>query len=122
MKILNLTQHVATEDQIKSGVIDLPEDKQNSLKKLLNFGQLPSASEIIEHADAIAKMAKKTGCDKAMIGGALFLMSPLERSLRKVGVEPVYAFSVRESIERTTPDGTVLKENKFRHEGFVPAV
>jgi hypothetical protein len=56
-----------------------------------------------------------------MIGGAPYLMAPLERSLRSVGVYPVYAFSVRESVEQTAPDGTVRKTNVFRHAGFVPA-
>jgi hypothetical protein len=121
MKILNLTQHAATPDQLQAGVIDLPEDERNKLKKLLNFEKMPTAVEIRDRAAAIAEIAEGKAVF-AMIGGALFLMSSLERTLRSVGIYPIYAFSVRESVELTTPDGTVLKENKFRHEGFVPAV
>ena len=32
---------------------------------------------------------------------------------------PIYAFSVRESVEETLPDGTVHKTACFRHKGFV---
>jgi hypothetical protein len=125
--ILNLTQHEATPDQLQAGVVDLPEADCSSLKRLLNFGTLPSASEIGDRAASIAAMARRfvgeeEAIPQAMIGGALFFMAPLERALRSVGIEPVYAFSVRESVESKAPDGSVLKTNKFRHVGFVPAV
>jgi hypothetical protein len=56
-----------------------------------------------------------------MIGGAPFLMGPLETALRARGFSPVYAFSVRESVERTTATGAVEKTATFRHAGFVTA-
>ena len=31
------------------------------------------------------------------------------------------AFSVRESVEETQPDGSVIKRNVFKHAGFVVA-
>jgi hypothetical protein len=124
MKILNLTQHPATPEQIQAGVIDLPEEERQSLQRLLTFDTLPGVTKICVRAVSIAAMAEgKAGeyvC--AMIGGAPYLMAPLERALRNVGVYPVYAFSVRESIEQIAPDGSVLKTNKFCHVGFVPAV
>jgi hypothetical protein len=54
-----------------------------------------------------------------MIGGAPYLMAPLEVALRAHGITPLYAFSVRESVEQTQPDGSVRKIAVFRHGGFV---
>ncbi len=56
---------------------------------------------------------------KAMIGGAPYLMAPLERHLARAGVRPMYAFSTRESVEQTGADGSVKKVSVFRHAGFV---
>jgi hypothetical protein len=47
-------------------------------------------------------------------------MGPLEAALKAKGVNPLYAFSVRESIE-TTVDGKVVKSSMFKHAGFVAA-
>jgi hypothetical protein len=55
----------------------------------------------------------------AMIGGAPYLMAPLESALRAHGITPVYAFSVRESVDQVQPDGSVRKVAVFRHAGFV---
>ena len=55
-----------------------------------------------------------------MIGGAPFLMAALERELVDTwGMRPVYAFSVRESVDSVQPDGTVRKTAIFRHGGFI---
>lgn len=56
---------------------------------------------------------------KAMIGGAPYLMAPLERELMRRGVAPVYALSDRVSEEQAQPDGTVRKVNVFKHVGFL---
>ena len=48
-------------------------------------------------------------------------MPPLEKALRGLGIRPLYAFSVRESVEETLPDGSVRKVAVFRHKGFVEA-
>lgn len=126
--ILNLTQHPGTPEQ---GVTDLTGEELAALKQALTFDALPTAQEIAERADYIAALACMNGLGgedddpiptAAMIGGAPYLMAPLERALRNVGIEPLYAFSVRESAEQAQPDGTVRKVNIFRHAGFVPAV
>lgn len=54
-----------------------------------------------------------------MIGGAPFLMPVLDKALRNYGHRPIYAFSKRESVEKTNPDGTVVKTSVFKHAGFV---
>lgn len=57
-----------------------------------------------------------------MIGGAPFLMGPLERALKELPYPPEwvgYAFSTRESVDEKQADGSVKKIAVFRHRGFV---
>lgn len=56
---------------------------------------------------------------RVMIGGAPYLMAPLEEALLKRGLRPVYAFSKREIVETPLPDGGVEKKMIFRHLGFI---
>jgi hypothetical protein len=137
MSIINLTQHLATPEQVAAGVFDLPPNLRGDLAALLTFDAIPSVEEIRSRAYDIATMAaliadraeEVDGADndrggfalQAMIGGAPYLMASLESALRDQGIEPVYAFSVRESVEKTLPDGSVQKTNVFRHVGFVKA-
>lgn len=118
-KILNLTQHAATPEQSAAGVVE-PDDKA-AVADLLNFATLPSAEHLRSRAEALASLAARSGAGVAMIGGAPFFMAPLERALMDRGVKPVYAFSMRESVEVTAADGSVTKRSVFRHEGFVEA-
>ena len=123
--ILNITQHPATPEQIAAGVVDLPADKIAALCSLLTFDALPTRAAIEEAAESIAIMADSAlpekGPHQAMIGGAPWLMALLESALREQLIEPVYAFSVRESVEQAHADGSVRKVNVFRHAGFVAA-
>lgn len=114
--ILNLTQHLGTPDQ---GVTE-PAEK-GAVKALLDFTSLPSRGEIEDRAAKLAAIAVEAGADSAMIGGAPYLMGPLEVALRVAGVRPLYAFSVRESVETTGADGKVTKTATFRHAGWVEA-
>ena len=117
--ILNLTQHPATEEQVAEGVTE-PADKAG-IKKLLTFDDLPSKAEIERTAEALALVAADSGAEWALIGGAPFFMSALERALKNVGVSPVYAFSRREVVETVAENGAVVKTAVFRHAGFIPA-
>lgn len=123
--ILNLTQHPATTEQIEAGVVDLPDSVRPALIGWLTFSQLPSREEIEDRAEALALLADsllpEEGNPAAMIGGAPYLMAPLEVALRNQRIRPLYAFSVRESVEQTLPDGTVRKTSIFRHAGFIAA-
>lgn len=119
--MLNLTQHLATPEQIAAGVVDLNEQKRAVLVSLLTFDDLPTPEDLENHARAIAYLAKGEGALEAMIGGAPFFMSTLERELKDAGIKAFYAFSKRESIERHIPDGSVQKTNVFKHVGFVEA-
>lgn len=128
MSILNLTQHQSTPEQ---GVVDLQGEALSVLKGLLTFETLPTRQEVLDRAAAIANLAAvtpaamvgdtTTTARAAMIGGAPFLMGPLEAALKDRGITPIYAFSVRESVDEVLPDGSVRKVAVFRHKGFIEA-
>ena len=137
-RILNLTQHDPTPEQIEAGVTcgDIPNEQALvEFRKLLTFDTIPTPTEVRQRAQQIAAYAAKTTtlvdyggnsglCVNeplrfAMIGGAPFLMAPLEEALRRVGITPLYAFSTRESVEQVQADGSVRKTAVFRHVGFV---
>ena len=59
---------------------------------------------------------------QVMIGGAPFFMGPLAAALKEHGLEPVFAFSVRESVDEQQADGSVRKTAVFKHSGWVPAL
>lgn len=119
MKIVNLTQHPGTPEQIAAGVVDITDYRKDTLVKCLNFEGIPTLDEIHCRAEAIADIAE---AEVAMIGGAPYLMSALEKELIQRGIKPVYAFSRRESVEETQPDRSVRKVAVFRHLGFVEMV
>ena len=117
MTILNLTQHVATPSQIEAGVLE-PSDK-TTVKNLLTFHVPPTSGVLVSRAEDLAFYAKTQGCEMAMIGGAPYLMAPLEKELRAVGIEPVYSFSKRTSIDAPQADGSIHKVSIFVHEAWV---
>lgn len=129
MTILNLTQHLATPEQVNAGVIDLPEAYRVELKQLLTFDELPTLGEISDRAVKVAELANRArnlfgmSLDDAtaMIGGAPFLMMHLSATLGAYNIRSVFAFSKREVVETLNADGTVTKTAVFKHAGFVPA-
>lgn len=121
-KIINLTQHPATPEQIAAGVEDLRGPALEVLREFLTFDALPTRADIEAAAEGIATLAMALEYEAAMIGGAPWLMAPLEAALRRYGVRPLYAFSRREATEEAMPDGSVRKVAVFRHVGFVEAV
>jgi len=121
MKILNLTQHKASDEQVAAGVVDLGETQKKELSKLLTFDHLPSETEMCTRAIQIAQIAYEEWAMRAMIGGAPFFMSHLEDALKVRAIAPLYAFSRRESREEKMEDGSIKKSSVFRHLGFVPA-
>lgn len=117
MKIANLTQHNATDIQVKEGVFNL--DQSLNLGAILTFTTAPSEDEMQERAKKLANIAAEAGAEAAMIGGAGYFMRPLEEALKEKGIQPLYSFSERKSVEKTNPDGTVTKVNVFEHVGWV---
>lgn len=127
--ILNLTQHNATPDQIESGVVELPSQKKKLLTNLLTVNDLPTKTEIQDRCASIAFLAIHNGLGddgddviitEVMIGGAPAMMRPLEDALLGLRIQPLYAFSKRESVESIQTDGSVRKENVFRNVGWWP--
>lgn len=127
--ILNLTQHAATAEQMAAGVVDMSPVDREMLTCVLTFVDIPTAQETWTKAMGLLTMAMREfnalgvpeGERTALIGGALWLMEPLAIALRDCDIKPVYAFSKRESAEKTAADGSVVKTNVFRHVGFVEA-
>ena len=117
MKILNLTQHQATPEQVGSGVAE-PADKLR-VRALLTFSAIPTKEEMVGKAEELAELALKEGANAAMVGGAPFFMSTLEDALKKRGIRVLYAFSVRESVDQIMENGSIKKVAIFRHVGFV---
>lgn len=116
MTILNLTQHMATPEQHSAGVVE-PTDK-NKVQVLLTFTGIPQRAEILDRCHSLVSLAKLEGATHAMIGGAPYLMGPLEKELRFARIVPLYAFSERVSVEEVV-DGKTVKKSVFRHVGFV---
>lgn len=117
MRILNLTQHTATADQVAAGVVE-PADK-HLVQALSTFDTLPDAQELRAKAVALAQMVAYDRFDTVMIGGAPFFMAPLEQALRERNIKILYAFSKRESVDEMQKDGSVKKTHVFKHAGFV---
>ena len=124
--ILNLTQHVATQAQLDAGVVEPDARDKAEIQRLLTFDRLPSSDEVEYRARALMNIAsnqidgqERVVVDAVMLGGAPFLMAALHDWALEAGIKPLYAFSVRESVESTEPDGSVIKRNVFRHLGFV---
>ena len=116
MKIVNLTQHEATREQIEAGVFE-PVEKE-LIKKLLTFTDLPIIDEIGDRAERLADIALENGADAAMIGGAPYLIASLHDALVGRDIQPLYAFSKRVSVEKKEGD-EVIKTSVFKHVGFV---
>lgn len=124
--ILNLTQHKATPEQVAAGVVEPSAADKTTVRGLLTFATPPCRRAMRGKAEKLARLARRYACrrggpQRAMIGGAPFFMSHLEQALRDYGIQPVYAFSVREVVEETQQDGSVRKVAVFRHAGWVEA-
>lgn len=118
MKIANLTQHMATAEQVAAGVFE-PADKDR-VKALITFTTAPEGAEMTERAEELARIALNEGAEAAMIGGAPYFMAPLERALKAAEVRPCYSFTERRATESLDPaTGEVKKTQVFVHAGWV---
>ena len=124
-KVLNLTQHAATADQIAVGVYDLSVEDRKTLSNLLTFDDLPSVADLEARAAKIADFAayrvEPDDVDDCwvMVGCASWFAGWLESALRQEGITPLHAFSRREAVDVKQPDGSTIKTAVFRHVGFV---
>ena len=122
-KIVNLTQHAPTAEQIAAGVVPNKSGDQEALGRMLTFNELPTKKEVMQRAvdlyDLGAQIGREIGSTTFMIGGAPWLMADLEYVILTDGAKYVYAFSARESVETHNADGSVNKIQVFRHKGFI---
>lgn len=118
-KVINLTQHTFSAEQVQD-LINMGLEIVDGVYPS-NFEEMPTVATLEERAAEQAAQAAELGCTAAMIGGAPYYMAPLERALKARGIQPLYAFSQRESVEQTQPDGSVRKVAVFRHLGFYKA-
>jgi hypothetical protein len=119
MKIVNLTQHPATPEQIAAGVMDLNSAALSLLKKLIIFEVQPSKDNMRAAADIVADIAVGTGADAAMVGGPPFFASTLEMALKVRNIKPLYSFSRRETIDEIQDDDSLKEVSVFKHAGFI---
>ena len=133
MRILNLTQHVATPEQVEAGVVDLSPEERKELSSLLTFTAVPSTKDLQDRAYCVCKTFLKQRAwvygppsgwlggkyDAVLLGGAPFFMENLADCCRRWGYKTLFAFSRRESVEEVQKDGSVRKVAVFRHLGFV---
>ena len=121
-RIINLTQHNPTPEQVADGVENLTKESWDDVKSLSTFEEIPDQSEVIDRAKKIAEIAAAAGAERAMIGGAPFFMATLERALETARIAPVYSFTKREAVDVPQLDGSVKKTQVFRHCGFYETI
>ena len=116
--VANLTQLKPTPEQVEFNVTDtlVPSD-------LLTFDNIPTSTDLKSRAVEVASYAN--GFKQAMIGGAPYFMSYLEQELKNNGVQPLYSFTQRVSVEEVVMDENLnlitKKTSVFKHIGFVKA-
>lgn len=118
-RILNLTQHAPTADQVAAGVFDTAD--RDLVVEALTFNEIPDSDEIQKRVTTLLEIIDREQPTSVMLGGAPYLMGPLEQAVRQAGVCPLYSFTRRESVDQPQPDGSVCKEAIFRHVGWVRA-
>jgi hypothetical protein len=118
MIIINLTQHPASAEQMAEGVID-PQNRGEVIA-LITFNSFEETEpqKMHERAEKLTRIAKNSGADAAMIGGALYFQSTLENALLAEGIQPCYAFSLRVTEEEILPNGDIKKTQIFKHGGL----
>ena len=118
--ILNLTQHLATAEQREAKVFE-PKNKK-LIAELLTFNSIPSSSAIHSRVKLLLKEVgwerEVVDFNQVLIGGAPFLMSPLEYELFQNNFLPLYSFTNR-VVEEIEKNGIVEKTSSFKHIGFV---
>lgn len=122
MEILNLTQHIATVDQVNAGVIQPSSKHIAEIKQLLTFDELPSEHELCLAAKRLAEIANIYEVSHVMIGGFQPLMGYLEKALYDKGIIPHYSFTKRVIKEELVDNGVLVKTSEFKHMGFIPPI
>lgn len=118
-RILNLTQHRATGEQIADGVENIPSRLAKELENLLTFKADYSLTDLVTSAKALARLAHSLGYEQVMIGGLPSLMKHLEAELIALDISVGYARTERVSIDKPLPDGSgTQKVSVFKYCGM----
>lgn len=118
LKLLNLTQHVATAEQLADGVIEPDELTKKTIRGLLTIHGQPDPVEISMKAQGLTNLVANGGYDGAMVGGKLHLMVNLLHLMNLKGLVCFEADSERVSKDIDNGDGTVTKTTTFQHIGL----
>jgi len=103
LKIVNLSINETTEEQRKTGVIELPDTLRQVLLNLLTFEEIPTPKEMEIRANQIFTFYQEKVFPKlnetlkispffVMIGGPAYLQRYIERSFIENYIRPIYAF------------------------------
>ena len=122
--MINLTQHKATPEQVKQGVIDTDSDIRKTLLELLTFDDISETfpESLRNRANQISEIANLDGVHaSALIGGALYFMPYLVTALKEKNIKPFYSFTKRVIENEFSSDGSVKKTSVFKHVAFIEA-
>lgn len=117
-RILNLTSHTPTPEQIAKGVVQPREEIFSCHKDMLTFETIPSEKILRLTALVMAEHAKAEGFKYAMIDGPSYLIPHLVKELKEMGVTPLFSSTEKVSIEEPQLDGSVQKTDIFKHVKF----
>lgn len=122
MKLYNISNHVLTSEQVEDSmkrlavqeIIELPED----IKK--EFGNV-TPDKINDIAKKIIDFVTKDNRNEEVIvhlAGQPALVVLLVNCFASINIKTIYSFSERKSVETINGDGTVVKTNVFKHQGW----
>lgn len=126
-RIINLTQHPFSQDQLNEFVLagitaDNIIDTNDTLKAIITFTGEIDVAVIQERAQQLSQYIEQY-TDKpclAMVGGAPFFQMAVNVACLNNNVLPLAAYSERVSVESVQADGSIAKQNIFKHKGFIP--
>lgn len=130
VRVINLTQHPFTQDQLtefkSAGVKDENIiDTNDEIKALITFSGDIDAEVIRDRANKVRDYVKKFRdydnkvIGYALTGGAPFFQTAVNTACSLNGFLPIASYSERVSIEAVQADGSVVKQNVFKHKGFI---
>ena len=130
-RIINLTQHPFSQDQLNefslAGITaDNVIDTNDTVKDIITFtGEIDiamiqdKADRLYAYIARLTRLNDKLNCF-AMVGGAPFFQMAVNFACMNNGVLPLAAYSERVSVESVQADGSIAKQNIFKHKGFIP--
>ena len=127
-RIINLTQHPFSQDQLNEfELADITADNiidtNDTVKSIITFTGEIDVSVIQERAQQLSQYIAQYVDDKpclAMVGGVPFFQMAVNVACLNHNVLPLAAYSECVSVETVQADGSLTKQNIFKHKGFIP--